>query len=91
MSQKLQFSLFKRLFSFAKPYRKLLFVAISATILLAALSPSRPYIIGQIIDRYLLRDKDPNMLLLGSVLVLVMLLAEAVLQVVGTYFSNLLA
>jgi len=91
MSQKLQFSLFKRLFSFAKPYRKLLFVAIIATILLAALSPSRPYIIGQIIDRYLLRDKDPNMLLLGSVLVLVMLLVEAILQVVGTYFSNLLA
>lgn len=91
MSQKLQFSLFKRLFSFAKPYRKLLFVAVSATILLAALSPSRPYIIGQIIDRYLLRDKDPNMLLLGSVLVLVMLMLEAILQVIGTYFSNLLA
>lgn len=91
MSQKLQFSLFKRLFSFAKPYRKLLFVAVSATILLAALSPSRPYIIGQIIHRYLLRDKDPNMLLLGSVLVLVMLLLEAILQVIGTYFSNLLA
>lgn len=91
MSQKLQFSLFKRLFSFAKPYRKLLFVAISATILLAVLSPSRPYIIGQIIGRYLLRDKDPNMLLLGSILVLAMLMLEAILQVVGTYFSNLLA
>ena len=91
MSQKLQFSLFKRLFSFAKPYRKLLVVAVIATILLAALAPSRPYLIGKIIDRYLLRDKDPNMLLLGSLLVLVMLLMEAVLQVVGTYFSNLLA
>jgi len=91
MSQKLQFSLLKRLFSFAKPYRKLLFVAVSATILLAALSPSRPYVIGQIIDRYLLRDKDPNMLLLGSVLVLVMLMLEAILQVISTYFSNLLA
>ena len=31
------------------------------------------------------------MLLLGSLLVLIMLLLEAVLQVVGTYFSNLLA
>lgn len=91
MSQKLQYSLFKRLFSFAKPYKKYLVVAISATILLAALSPSRPYVIGQLIDRYLLKDKDPNMLLLGSLLVLIMLLLEAVLQVVGTYFSNLLA
>ncbi len=91
MSQKLQYSLFKRLFSFAKPYKKYLVVAVSATILLAALSPSRPYVIGQIIDRYLLKDKDPNMLLLGSLLVLIMLLSEAVLQVVGTYFSNLLA
>jgi ABC-type multidrug transport system fused ATPase/permease subunit len=91
MSQKLQYSLFKRLFSFAKPYKKHLIVAVSATILLAALSPSRPYVIGQIIDRYLLKDKDPNMLLLGSLLVLIMLLSEAVLQVVGTYFSNLLA
>lgn len=91
MSQKLQYSLFKRLFAFAKPYKKYLVVAVSATILLAALSPSRPYVIGQIIDRYLLKDKDPNMLLLGSLLVLIMLLLEAVLQVVGTYFSNLLA
>jgi ATP-binding cassette subfamily B multidrug efflux pump len=91
MSQKLQYSLFKRLFSFAKPYKKHLVVAVSATILLSALSPSRPYVIGQIIDRYLLKHKDPNMLLLGSLLVLLMLLLEAVLQVVGTYFSNLLA
>ena len=91
MSQKLQYSLFKRLFAFAKPYKKYLVVAVSATILLAALSPSRPYVIGQIIDLYLLKDKDPNMLLLGSLLVLLMLLLEAVLQVVGTYFSNLLA
>lgn len=91
MSQKLQYSLFKRLFAFAKPYKKYLVVAVSATILLAALSPSRPYVIGQLIDRYLLKAKDPNMLLLGSLLVLVMLLLEAVLQVVGTYFSNLLA
>jgi ABC-type multidrug transport system fused ATPase/permease subunit len=91
MSQKLQYSLFKRLFSFAKPYKKYLVVAVSATILLAALSPSRPYVIGQIIDPYLLKDKDPNMLLLGCLLVLIMLLSEAVLQVVGTYFSNLLA
>ena len=91
MSQKLQYSLFKRLFAFAKPYKKYLVVAVSATILLAALSPSRPYVIGQIIDRHLLKDKDPNMLLLGSLLVLIMLLLEAVLQVVGTYFSNLLA
>jgi ABC-type multidrug transport system fused ATPase/permease subunit len=83
--------LFKRLFAFAKPYKKYLIVAVSATILLAALSPSRPYVIGQIIDRYLLKDKDPNMLLVGSLLVLLMLLFEAVLQVVGTYFSNLLA
>lgn len=91
MSQKLQYSLFKRLFAFAKPYKKYLVVAVSATILLAVLSPSRPYVIGQLIDRYLLKAKDPNMLLLGSLLVLLMLLLEAVLQVVGTYFSNLLA
>lgn len=91
MSQKLQYSLFKRLFAFAKPYKKYLIVAVSATILLAVLSPSRPYVIGQLIDRYLLKAKDPNMLLLGSLLVLLMLLLEAVLQVVGTYFSNLLA
>ena len=91
MSQKLQYSLFKRLFAFAKPYKKYLIVAVGATILLAVLSPSRPYVIGQIIDRYLLKDKDPNMLLLGSLLVLAMLLTEAILQVLGTYFSNLLA
>ena len=91
MSQKLQFSLFKRLFGFAKPYKKYLFVAISATILLAALSPLRPRVIGYIIDHYLIKTKDPDMLLWGSLLVLLMLLLEAVFQVVGTFFSNLLA
>lgn len=74
-----------------KPYRKMLFLAAAVTILLAILSPTRPYVIGQIIDRYLLRDKDPNMLLMGSILVLIMLVSEGILQVVGTYFSNLLA
>ncbi|MFM7006778.1 MAG: ABC transporter ATP-binding protein [Flavobacteriales bacterium] len=91
MSQKLQYSLFKRLFAFAKPYKKYLIVAVSATIFLAVLSPSRPYVIGQIIDKYLLKAHDPSMLLQGSLLVLAMLLLEAILQVVGTYFSNLLA
>lgn len=91
MSQKLQYSLFKRLFGFAKPYKNYLIVAVSATVLLAVLSPSRPYVIGKIIDKYLLKAHEPNMLLMGSLLVLVMLLLEAILQVVGTYFSNLLA
>ncbi|MEN9744061.1 MAG: hypothetical protein RLZZ65_1866 [Bacteroidota bacterium] len=91
MSENLQYSLFKRLLSFARPYRKYLIIAVSTTILLAALSPTRPYVIGQIIERYLIKNQDPNLLLLGSLLVLLMLLLEALFQVVSTYFSNLLA
>jgi ABC-type multidrug transport system fused ATPase/permease subunit len=91
MSEKLQYSLFKRLLSYARPYRKYLIIAVSTTILLAALSPARPYVIGQIIERYLIKNQNPNLLLLGSLLVLLMLLLEALLQVVGTFFSNLLA
>lgn len=91
MSENLQYSLFKRLLSFARPYRKYLIIAVTTTILLAALSPARPYVIGQIIERYLIKNQDPNLLLLGSLLVLSMLLLEAFLQVLGTYFSNLLA
>lgn len=91
MSEKLQYSLFKRLLSYARPYRKYLIIAVSTTILLAALSPARPYVIGQIIERYLIKNQNANLLLLGSLLVLLMLLLEALLQVIGTYFSNLLA
>jgi ATP-binding cassette subfamily B multidrug efflux pump len=91
MSEKLQYSLFKRLLSYARPYRKYLIIAVSTTILLAALSPARPYVIGQIIERYLVKNQNANLLLLGSLLVLLMLLLEALLQVIGTYFSNLLA
>ncbi|MEN9698953.1 MAG: hypothetical protein RLZZ301_151 [Bacteroidota bacterium] len=91
MSAPTQPSLFRRLLHYARPYKKYLFLAIAATILLSALAPTRPYIIGKLIKKYILEHQDPNRLLWGSLLILVMLILEACLQVVSSYFSNLLA
>jgi len=93
MSEKasINISIFKRLVSHIRPYRKLFILAVLCTVCLAILGPSRPYIIGQIIDRFIIQTQDHEKLLLFSLVVVGMLVIEAILQFTGSYISNLLA
>ena len=84
-------SIFKRLISYARPYRSLFVLAVLCTILLAMLGPARPMIIGNMVTNYIVKDKNSSALLFWTSIIIAMLVIEAVLQFCGSYLSNLLA
>ena len=81
------FKLLRRLFSFTGPYKKTLFLAMALAIVLAIISPLRPYLIKVSVDKYI-----GNNLLLGliwiSVFQLGILLLESLLRFWFTYRTN---
>lgn len=83
--------LFKRLLYFAKPYRKYLILSLVSVILLSFPGPLRPLLIGKMVDNYIVRTHNPSMLFMGSLVLLGVLMLEGFLQLVSSYFSNLLA
>lgn len=98
MSEKatINISIFKRLVSHLKPYRKTFFVAVLCSILLAVLGVSRPLLIRSMVNNYIAIDLDkdtpqPNMLLFWTLVILGILFVEQIIQFVGSYFSNLIA
>lgn len=84
-------SIFKRLISYARPYRSLFVLAVLCTILLAMLGPARPMIIGNMVTNYIVKDKNSSALLFWTSIIIAMLVIEALLQFCGSYLSNLLA
>ncbi|MDX2360117.1 MAG: ABC transporter ATP-binding protein [Crocinitomicaceae bacterium] len=88
---KLNVNVFKRLLSYWKSYKGLFTVAILCTLGLAVLGPYRPYLIGQMVNDYISLNQDADMLLMWTLIIIGMLLAEGVLQFLSTYFSNLFA
>jgi ATP-binding cassette subfamily B protein len=83
--------LFRRLLFFAKPYRRFLVVSMVSVILLSIPGPLRPWLIGNMVDKYIVETQNPSMLLFWSFILLGVLLVEGFLQLVSSYFSNLLA
>lgn len=73
--------------SFAKRYRLYFFIAASSTILLALFSVLSPYILINTVDDYIL-SKDKAGLLDYTLLMLVVLLIEVLLQFTFIYFAN---
>jgi ATP-binding cassette, subfamily B, multidrug efflux pump len=88
---KLDTRIFTRLIGFAKPYRWLLVLAFLFTILLAFLSPMRPWLLMEIVNQYVVENQDANMFLKWMLVIFGMLIVEAVFQFMSTYFCNLLA
>lgn len=90
---KLDTQVFKRLLQFAKPYRKLVVIALLCTLLLAVLTPARPKIIGEIVQKFVVSDETRNAysFLKWTIVVLGLLALESVIQFSTTFFSNLLA
>lgn len=93
MSEKasINISIFKRLVSHAKPYKKLFIIAVICTTTLSLLGPVRPLIIGRMVNNYIIQSKNASMLLNWTLLVIAMLILEGFLQFFSSYFSNLLA
>ena len=79
--------IFKRVFKYIRPYKKVFYLTGSLVILLAILSPLRPKLIQLIIDREVKAGDMEGVLFLTMVLIGILII-EAVLQFFQTYMAN---
>ncbi len=77
----------QRLFEFAKPYLSKFYFLIFLTIALALLTPARPYLIQLAVDLYIIPGDYPGLVNIIIILV-VLLIAQAVVQYLHTYLSG---
>ena len=84
-------TLFPRLLGEVKPYRNLLAISIISILSLAVLGPLRPYIIGKVVDRYIVQSPDSSTLLLYLIGIFGLLVLESVFSWMGAYYANLMA
>jgi len=82
------FKLFLRIFTYTKPYKRILYSTITTTIILAALSPLRPWLIQYTFDNYVSKMQDQQMLLNITIILVALVILEAFLQFIDTYLSN---
>src|SRR5882724_4986146 len=87
------FSLLRRVFRYAAPYKNRVYISIALSILLAVLSPLRPFLIQYTINNHIragvgaelsLKDKIAEMVIWITVLQILLLLIETVARF---YFS----
>lgn len=88
---KLNTRVFLRLIAFAKAYRWILLTAFLGTLVIAFFSALRPRLIGIMVRDNVITDQKPDHLLVWTLLIISMLLVEAIMQFLSSYFSNLLA
>lgn len=79
--------LLKRVFRYTEPYRKLFWMGLILTILLAALSPLRPIITQNILDDCLVRNDLKGLMFLTIVMVFV-LITQSIVQYFHTWSTN---
>lgn len=83
------FSLFKRVMSYVKPYNKVFFSTSLFAILLSFLSPARPVLIQYAFDNFILVP-NPEKLKQITLLLILLLSVESVIQFFYTYWANYL-
>jgi len=88
---KLNFQVFRRLLSYWRTYKSLFFIAIACTLILALLGPTRPMLIGHIVNEYIVQHPNGQMLLLWTAVVVVWLIGEGIFQFLSSFYSNLFA
>ncbi|HIP32768.1 MAG TPA: ABC transporter ATP-binding protein [Crocinitomicaceae bacterium] len=88
---KLNFTVFMRLLSYWRSYKWLFFLSIVTTFLLAFPGPIRPKLIGNMVDQYIVKGEDANQLLWWTLFIVGLLVFEAILRFLSSYYSNLFA
>ena len=81
--------LLKRIFQYVRPYRNIFAWAIVLTILLALIAPVRPFLIQYTLDNHIMTG-DYSGLLNVTILMLVLLVLQAVIQFSHTLLTNTL-
>ena len=80
-------TLLRRIFSFAAPYRKTLYLSLALSVVLACLAPLRPYLIQLSVDKYISEHLLKGLIWI-SVIQLGMLLIESLLRFWFMYRIN---
>lgn len=81
------FSLLRRIFSFAAPYKRSFYISLILTVVLAAISPLRPYLIQVTVDKYI-AGQLMQMLILVTIVQIGLLLLETVVRFYFSYLTN---
>lgn len=85
----LNVGLLKRVFQYVRPYRAIFIWSVVLTILLAIVAPVRPFLIKYTLDHYILKG-EYNGLLMMTVVMLVLLVLQSVIQYSHTLLTNTL-
>lgn len=83
----IDFKVLQRLFRFVYPYKKHFWALVLLTVLLAAVSPLRPYLIQQVIDVNVVNRDYPGIVNMMIWLV-VLMIAQSIVQYMHTYLSG---
>ncbi len=81
------YSLFKRVLAFVKPYKGKFVLTAVLTVVLAFLGPVKPKMIGDTIDRFVIPGDGEGMLQ-WILIIVALLFIEAFLQFFQTYLAN---
>ena len=84
-------STFKNLIRFAAPYKTLVILAVVTTFSLSLLSPTRPALIGYMVDEYIIQSQNIDALFSWCMIIIGVLFIEGLLHLGRAYWSNLLA
>ena len=85
----LDLDLLWRILKFAGPYKSIFYFTLSITIIIGLLAPVRPYLIKVMVDEFI-PSQDTAKLLQYSIILVLILLAESLIQYYQIYFANLL-
>jgi ATP-binding cassette subfamily B protein len=81
------FSLLKRVMAYVRPYRGVFVWSVLLTLLLAAVAPARPLLVGYTLDQHILKG-DYKGLLNMTLLMLALLILQTVFQYAHTLLTN---
>ncbi|MEO8719629.1 MAG: ABC transporter ATP-binding protein [Ginsengibacter sp.] len=83
----LDLSVLRKVFAYALPYKNKIYLSVSLSILLAVLSPLRPYLIQYTVNNFI-RDKDMYWLIMITIIQIGMLLLETGLRFYFGYITS---
>lgn len=83
----LNVGLLRRVFSFAAPYKRYFYLSIFLTVMLALVSPVRPFLIQLSVDKYI-TNQWVQMLVIVTIIQIGMLLLETVVRFLFSYMTN---
>lgn len=83
----LDLSILKRVFAFTRPYKKKLYISIILSVLLAVISPLRPYLIQYTVNVFI-RDRNTHWLILITIIQVGMLLIETAMRFYFAFLTS---